>query len=227
MTRRGVIPFILMALVWCTVSTATVFDLTGGGTTTLSTVVGANSGNSILVGDKLLSGFTFNATGNDPVNLLGADNISLMGRSNSFGFGIRIQGGFDAQGTQNFDYVFDYTVTVTNAAFLISDLHMVYNGLVDAPGSTSVTETFFTNDLYVGQISVYDPPTTNMSATVYLDTPVSSLSVTKDINVNGNNGGQGKISFVDQVFSQVPEPSSFVLVVSGLATLWFWRRRRS
>jgi hypothetical protein len=229
MTRRGAILFIVMAWACCSVSTATVTNLTGGGTVSLSTVAG-NPSLSILVGDKLFSDFTFNATGNDPVNLLGAGDISLMGRSNSIGYGIRIQGGFTALGTQNFDYVIDYTVTVTNAPFLISDLHMLYNGSIVAPGSSSVGETITTNGFFVDQLNVFDPPTTNMQADVFLNTPVSSLEISKDINVDGNGtGGQAHITFIDQIFSQqaIPEPSSMMLVIAGLAGLGIWGRRRS
>ena len=189
MARRGFISFIVMALACCSVSTATVTDLTGGGTVSLSDVTGVNSGNSILVGDKLFSGFTFNATGNDPVNLLGAGNITLMGRSNSIGYGLRIQGGFAALGTQNFDYVVDYTVTVQDPSFLISDLHMVYNGFVVGPGSTSVSETVTTNGFFVDQINVFDPPNTSMQADLFLNTPTTSLDISKDINVDGNGTG--------------------------------------
>jgi hypothetical protein len=49
---------------------------------------------------------------------------------------------------------------------------------------------------------------------VIFDEPVESLDVQKDILLNAGTSSGASISFIDQTFSQVPEPTT------GLLTLW-------
>ena len=73
-----------------------------------------------------------------------------------------------------------------------------------------------------GQISVTNPPPA-FNAVVFF-APVTSVSVSKDINVTSGTNGTASISQVINTFSS-PEPLSFVLLGSGLLGLGLLRKR--
>ena len=215
MEKRGIVLFFVAWLACCSISTATVTNLNPGESVNLANYVGANSTNSILIADKLFGEFNFIAGGN--TNVFGSMTINLTAISNSFGYGIRISAPFHAQDTQLKDFIIDYSVQVTNAPFLISDLHLDYNGSHFAGGFSSVTESVFTGGFGVNQIdqaAVFDPPPGNLMTNIFLATPQAKIYIEKDIQLGGNNNGDvANISAINQVFSQVqiPEPSSMTL----------------
>ena len=229
MTRRGLVLFCAGALAFCAgVRAGTVTNLNVGDTVNFADYVDG-SGNSIYIADKLFGEFNFIAGGN--TNVFGAMSISLTAITNSFGYGIKISAPFHTSDTQLKDFISDYSVTVSNApGFLISDLHLDYNGFVVGSGFSSVTETVFdyqgigVNQIDQGQ--VFEPPSMMMQTNLYLTTPQMKLYIEKDIELGGDvTGDQATISAINQVFSQIPEPSSMMLVVSGLAGLCLLRRR--
>ena len=228
MERRGLFLIAVCTLAWCTVSSASTTNLNPGETVNLADYAG-NPNNRIFIADKLFGDFAFIAGGN--TNVFGPMTINLTAISNSFGYGIKISAPFHAQDTQLKDFIIDYSVTVSNAPFLISDLHLDYNGSHVAGGFSSVTEEIFTGGIGVNQINqmvAYDPPPGNMMTNIFLATPQSMLWIEKDIQLGGNNtGDQANISAINQVFSQIPEPSSMMLVAVGLGGMWLWRRRRA
>ena len=58
--------------------------------------------------------------------------------------------------------------------------------------------------------------------------PLSTVYVSKDIQVNGGTSQQGSaaISAVYQTFSQVPEPATLALLALGFGGMTVLRRRR-
>ncbi|HUI08217.1 MAG TPA: PEP-CTERM sorting domain-containing protein [Verrucomicrobiae bacterium] len=206
---------------------ATVTVLNVGDTVNLSDYVDG-SGNSIYIADKLFGEFNYIAGGD--TNNFTDMSISLTAISNSFGYGIKISAPFHTSDTQLKDFIIDYSVTVSNAPFLISDLHLDYNGIFSGSAFSSVTESVFDHNgigvNQLNQIQVYEPPYGMMQTNLYLDTPQMKLYIEKDIELGGNaTGDQASISAINQVFSQIPEPSSMILTAVGIASLWFWRRR--
>jgi len=230
MARRGLFLVVTCILAWCTVGKATTTNLNVGDTVNLADYVG-NSDNRIYIADKLFGDFVFVAGGN--TNVFGAMVVNLTAISNSFGYGLSISAPFHASGVQLKDYIIDYSVTVSNAPFQISDLHLDYNGSHANGGFSSVTESIFTGGYGVNQIDqavVQDPPPGYLMTNVFLATPESMIWIQKDIKLGGENTGDtADISIIDQVFSQaaIPEPSSIMLTIAGLAALWVWGRRRA
>ncbi len=190
------------------------------------------SGGAILIGDKLFDDFTYVTSDSTGLtnNLLPAGAISLGALSNSVGFGLSFNAPFfTAQNIQK-DFVITYSVSVTNAPLLISDVHLDYNGAFVGNGFSIVTETVFDaggiGGNLLGQINVHNPPPL-MSTNLFLNPAQPKLFIQKDIQLlSFSNNDIATISVVNQVFSQIPEPSTITLAAGGLAGLWQWHRRR-
>lgn len=234
MEKRRIIPFVVMALACCSISKAdTVTNLQSGGTVTLSSYLN-NPGMGILVGDKLFNNFTFTETiysgsSTATTTLVPPTAITLQALSGLVGFGLQFDAGWFTAASDSQEYLIGYDVTVTNSPMMIHDIHLDYNGSYTGNGGYSiVTETAL--DSYnnvLAQVSVQNPPgplSTNMD----LSSLQTTIHINKDIQLIAlNHNSTASISYINQQFSQVaiPEPSSMLLVVTGLAGLWALRRR--
>jgi hypothetical protein len=102
-------------------------------------------------------------------------------------------------------------------------------------GSISVTETFLPlNQVPPYRMTIFDDQnlgTKLVDNTVF--TPIKSLNVQKDIlalarlNPNEPQAQTVTLSFVDQTFSQIPEPASGLLVLGAVVGLGFARKRNA
>lgn len=235
MEKRGIVLFFVASLACCSISVAAVTNLNPGQSVSLSNYVG--TGNAILIGDKLFADFSYVAGGVS--NNLSPNAINLIALSNSVGFGLSITGPFDSFGNISKDFIFQYSVDVTNnPGFLISDIHMTYNGnSYGTGGYSTIDESAYSNGFgagFIGQIDVYNygtnaPPLPGpqLEDQFVFAQGYDKVYVQKDIVLGGFNAtDHSSISIINQTFSQVPEPSSMTLAAIGLAGLWVWRRRR-
>lgn len=184
---------------------------------------------TIVNGDKVFSDFDYLSTGQNPP----ADRVNVVPIVDGAGnLGIRFSGGFiDLDDNGASDALITFKVTVTDPNQLINDVHLAFNGdVVGAPGTqgfVGVTETFLPTDPNV-QLSVFEiqpAGTTKLTDWADLTTPVRELWVQKDIILFAGQGAAATISFIDQTFSQIPEPHSIGLVVAGIVTGLFRRRQ--
>ena len=215
-----------------------------------------SNGTSFTDGDKTIT-FTFysdTVTCNDPVHgavacptgvasPTGPDALSIFASSVFSAPGLPSLEGFTLQGTvqaqsevDSFgnlestteDIALEYTVTAS--AGLISDLHLGVGG-ASVTGATSDPPEFTigesTNAPGAGSISVTDPPP-SFTDQINLPTPVSSLSVLKDISlISGSGlGDQASFSVLTQSFSQVPEPRAYAAVLGLFLAAFFVIKRR-
>jgi hypothetical protein len=83
-----------------------------------------------------------------------------------------------------------------------------------------VTEVFTFDGDGENQLSIFDDETagTRQAASTTF-APTQLIHVRKDIGAIASNGGSVTMSFVDQTFSQIPEPSTGVLMLIGLCSL--------
>ena len=223
--------FILLWTIPVNLGHAQVTNLTNGQSINFSQLTGANPF-SVQVGDKLFGNFSVQYSDNDgnTGNDLTASAFSLTALSNQIGYGISFTGPFVANGNVFKDAVFRYSIAVTNSSQLISDIHLDFNGTVVNGGFSTVTEDVFTGGFggtLLTQIDVFSLGTTNqLTAAANFLTPQTKVFIQKDITYGGNaTNDMSNISVVDQVFSQIPEPSTIVLSLAGLASLFFLKRR--
>lgn len=201
-------------------------------TSTLQDLINAGS-TGITIGDKTFYNFSYQgspATASDiTVTQPASSDIGLQ-----FNFSWRSADGV------NEDSVIRYCVHVndTTPQNLINGVGLTFNGTANPAGvltNASVTENVTDlngNQLAGSPISVIDfgPGNANNqdSASLVVDPAVRDLCVTKDISVHSApanlQGGIATIGFVDNTFSQVPEPAS--LGVIGAGALLALKRRR-
>ncbi len=175
----------------------------------LSDLIG---GGPLTVGDKVFTKFFYSATEDMP----SADAVNVIPIQADGNFGIRFQGGFvDLPGGSTSDALITYTVTVADTNRLISDAHLVGNvDLFGGEGLGSVTETFLP-EFPSKMLTIYDDGT-NVDLTDWLDfdPPVAMLNVQKNIVLLARDGSvSATMSFVDQTFSQVPEPTTVTFLL--------------
>jgi hypothetical protein len=175
------------------------------------------TGGSITNGDKIFSDFTFQSTD------YGASNIDIIARTDSFGFGIRLQGGINAMEGEQRDALVGFSVTAPSP--LITDLHLQFNGAILGPFSVAeVIETVFDSqmNLMTNFFVRVAPGQAIYQDTLFFASPQQKLYILKDILVTTRDTqffDWASISFVDQTFSQIPEPSPFALAAFGLIAL--------
>lgn len=218
-----------------TIARATTTNMTGGGTISLATVI--DNGLSVQVGDKLFGNFSFVYSDTDGLTSddLSRSNITLSTLSNVIGFGLEFTQPLLAIGTVVKDIVLKYTATVTDPNFLISDIHLDITGTAGNGGLGSVGEQAFVggfggNSVANMQTYIQGTNTDVTSAMANIIPPQTQLWVEKDVTVTGGNAANGfaGISIIDQTYSQVPEPSTILLVGLGmLGAVAVNRKRKS
>ncbi|MCA9152016.1 MAG: PEP-CTERM sorting domain-containing protein [Planctomycetales bacterium] len=185
------------------------------------------NGGTFQSGDKVFSDFGYSATGDMPPAT--AVNIEDITDTNG-DYGIRISGGFvDQVGGGASDAIVTFNVSVApNVNKWIDGVTLSANPAVFAgTGLASVTETFIptiTDDKLV--VYDFDNGQVKLLDSIAFNQGYKSIPVQKDIILHATgNSGAVTMSFVDQTFHQVPEPTSLVLALGGLCSLGVIRRR--
>jgi hypothetical protein len=195
-------------------------NLNAGDTINLATLI--NSNWSAQVGDKEFGAFYFAFTDyGDPTKDLVSSNVNIRALENNIGFGLEFLEPLIAYNNRTCDVSFAYTAAVAAGYdYLISDIHLGITGARGGSGTGTVHEVVC-NDYFggtqVGQVNAYLPSALQDAADIV--PAVNELWVSKDVIVSGNGGGPtsyATISIIDQTYSQIPEPSTVLLVGLGL-----------
>lgn len=206
------------------ISFASTLSPTPGSAATISLGELIRTNGTIVSGDKEFSEFAYAATGDMPV----ADNVNVIAFEDTLGnFGLRFQGGFlDAPDPRNqaSDALITYRVRVTDPGRLISGASLAANIVARDGGSGTVTETFL--PIFDLTDEVLRIPTSGDSLidSIVFDEPQPTLLAQKNILMRATTS-QVDLSFVDQTYSQIPEPASASLLIAG--ALGLLARRRS
>ena len=215
--KKTCIAIVLLLAVACSAS-ANVIVL--GPSVPLSDLI---NGMSISAGDKEFTDFTYAFTEDMP-DATGVNVIPIEDCDGNFG--IRFQGGFvDLPGGNASDALITFNVTATDPNQLISDAHLAGNPSVAGPGGfASVVETFVPVSNEV--LEIFNNGSTQLFDWVDFPAPFfRTLPVQKNILLSAGNSAGASISFIDQTFSQVPEPSTGLMVLLGGFVMGLLRRR--
>ena len=215
---------------------------------TLAELISTNG--TITVGDKLFSDFAYTADGftNDATGLVwggtAADYlaqaalITVTGSQLDGNWGLDFMGNWHVNGaTANANI--DYKVTVLDPAKYLSDFHLDGSpSVIGASGQAQVIES-------VNSVGGHGaiPTVPNDLLTIYsatgVGTDVNDVSFTAagnfpraamietDIILSALPGSQASLGHVQESFSQspVPEPSTYAMVLAGLAAVGVVARR--
>jgi len=158
------------------------------------------------------------------------------------GFGFQITGGFAAGPNSVSDGILQYQVTPFNSTALLTTLNVSFNGTTTGSGIAGVSENYCVGGTVVPPGAGCGPGNlrnifvqtssggTNLQSSATF-AGVNSLTVSKDIQVNGGTSGTATISSVTNQFqtgqgSTVPEPGVTLLLGSGLIGLAMLGRQR-
>jgi hypothetical protein len=179
-------------------------------------------GATFTVGNLQFSNFTYTVTpsGTPPTaaNVTVSSFTSVMGET-----GITFNGSFNAAAGATSDYAFSYQVTALSGS--ISDAYVSItgstfggNGFASAGDliTTTTGAPIATQEAFL--------PGSGVGTSTF--SPVTSLLVTKDLDVIGGTSTPTSVSVVNQGYSStsVPEPSSLALLGIGMTGFLAFRR---
>lgn len=207
---------------------------------TLQDLINANASGGVVIGDKVFSDFSYIGAPPGAPNPAPTPSQIAVGTAPGSDIGLTFSSAWESALGLNQDSIIRYAVSVLpTSKLMITDVGLRFNGNapIQAPGTfATVTETVSTLNAAgngpgstIGQVSVIADgagSSSNRFSDHLTFAPTSSVFVEKDIQLNSTDSGVATISFVDNTFSQVPEPATFSLL--GLAgTGLLARRRRS
>ncbi|HEX5472248.1 MAG TPA: PEP-CTERM sorting domain-containing protein [Lacipirellulaceae bacterium] len=233
----GVVLLFAWALSITPIRAATIHDLTptngpnSSDSVKLSDLI---AGDTIVVGDKEMSGFVYSPIGDMPP----ADQVNVLGfKDPNNNLGLSFHGTFlDLPGGSFSDAMIRFDVAVDpvkGAGLKITDAHLFLSGVgVGTDSALMVDETFMgTNQSLHTFMSTINGGSTQLTDSTNFVPGVTKLTVTKDVlaMAGANSTLPARVTVIDQSFSQshdVPEPATFALLLAGVFAFVGLRRNR-
>ncbi|MEM7624812.1 MAG: PEP-CTERM sorting domain-containing protein [Planctomycetota bacterium] len=192
-----------------------------------------DDGQTLQVGDKIFGDFSFSSFGTGGAIAPAAADLFVTGGidTDTGDIGLKFEESWNAASGQTLNVNFDFTVMVAPEApdFFIDGVSAILlNASATGNGVVNFSETVLDGPVPAGDLlgvlsASVDAIFADIEDGITFD-PVKKIHVFKDISVTGGVQGSGHLSEFFQFYSQVPEPGSILLLLSG-GTLMAMRRR--
>ncbi len=190
-------------------------------------------GFSCSIGDKVFSNFTYSqkpppGTQIDPSNI----NVTPVNTPNNPGLNFQNAGSWNAGGGTSSSLVetIEFLVTVMPGGEPIDDASLELMGIaVDGAGVVSDSESLCPGGPIVG-CTATNPPSLYASSNLGNPAPVTfppvmQIGVSDELTIAATTGSDAHLSSFQKQFSEVPEPTSAVLLATALAAASLTRFR--
>ena len=179
-----------------------------------TTCVPDSLANYILAGSCTLDGLTFSAFSYIPTNAPPASSITIT--PTLAGLIFAFNSSWVASANQIVDSTIAFTITAASAIIKDLDLTLVAASC-SGTGTVTLTENAVSGGTGVATLGgiLCSGGVPDLTTHIATFAPVSSLTVTKDLGLNGNSGSASVSQFNNSV-SLVPEPGTLALFGSGL-----------
>jgi hypothetical protein len=199
-------------------------------TTVISTpglVSAVSNGNTTTVSgaeNLTFSNFGYTSTASGTASAFPATSVGVLPFTIANETGISFVAGWSVVSNGILDVAITYTVTAP-AGEKLTDAVLTITGSATGTGASSVGETLV-NTATGALIGSLTASTSSPQDTITF-AGVQSITVTKDLILNGGTDGSASVSVVSQGFSSsgtVPEPTSMALLGIGMAGFFTYRR---
>lgn len=203
-----------------------------------------NSNGGCTESNLLFNQFNYITTSSGTALSLPASAVAVSPLLNAggAGFGFQIVGGFAATSGGIADGIFQYDVSTVDKSATLTGISLTFNGTATGSGLAGVSENYCVNGTTVppaggcgtGLKNIFVQSTNGTSTLSNSATfnGASSVTVSKDIQVNAGASGTATISSVTNQFqtgspSTVPEPATLSLVGGAMFLVGAFRYRRA
>ena len=203
---------------------------------TFADLLGTNAGGGCFIDDKLFTNFLFNGTSSgNPAPVVLTSSQVVVNTINNGASDIGFQFVFSlAAGTQQSnDILLQYTASTRSGLAKITSEHLSETGNFTGTGSAVIDETLCIGAAFSGGSCAGTTAAlhtfSNSNGIKITDSlsfaPVSILGVRKDINTAGGSSGTATISAAANTVDQAPEPTTMLLMGTGLLFAGIFSRR--
>jgi hypothetical protein len=203
---------------------------------TYADLLATNTTGGCSIDDKLFTNFLFNGTssGNPAPTPLTSSQVAVNTVNNgNSDIGFQFVFSLAAGVQQTNDILLQYTVSTLSGLPKITSEHLSETGNFTTTGSAVVDETLCIGFAFSGGSCAGTTAAlhtfSNSGGSKITDSinfaPVSTVGVRKDINTSGGVSGFATISGVANTSDQIPEPTTMLLMGTGLLFAGIFSRR--